>query len=63
MATKLFAVRLGEFDIPVFEVRPGVICTYMTATVKEKSDKLIEEGLCVHLAHCIMALIKDAFTV
>ncbi len=47
MATQLFAVRLGEFNIPVFEVRPGVIRTDMTAGVKEKYDKLIEEGLCV----------------
>ncbi|CAN5627737.1 3-ketoacyl-ACP reductase [soil metagenome] len=47
MATQLFAVRLGEFDIPVYEVRPGVIATDMTAGVKEKYDKLIEEGLTV----------------
>ncbi len=47
MATELFAVRLGEFNIPVFEVRPGVIRTDMTAGVKQKYDKLIEEGLCV----------------
>jgi len=47
MATKLFAVRLGEFNIPVFEVRPGVVHTDMTTGVKEKYDKLIEEGLCV----------------
>ena len=47
MATQLFAVRLGEFNIPVFEVRPGVVRTDMTAGVKEKYDKLIEEGLCV----------------
>jgi NAD(P)-dependent dehydrogenase (short-subunit alcohol dehydrogenase family) len=47
MATKLFAIRLGEFNIPVFEVRPGVIRTDMTAGVKEKYDKLIEEGLCI----------------
>jgi len=47
MATKLFAKRLGEFNIPVFEVRPGVIRTDMTAGVKEKYDKLIEEGLCI----------------
>ena len=47
MATKLFAVRLGEFNIPVFEVRPGVIRTDMTAGVEEKYDKLIGEGLCV----------------
>jgi len=47
MATQLFAVRLGEFDIPVFEVRPGVIHTDMTAGVTAKYDKLIAEGLCV----------------
>jgi 3-oxoacyl-[acyl-carrier protein] reductase len=47
MATQLFAVRLGEFDIPVYEVRPGIIETDMTAGVKEKYDKLIAEGLCL----------------
>src|SRR5580765_6820397 len=47
MATQLFAVRLGEFDIPVYEVRPGIISTDMTAGVKEKYDKLISEGLLV----------------
>ena len=47
MATQLFAVRLGEFNIPVFEVRPGIISTDMTAGVKDKYDKLIREGLCV----------------
>jgi 3-oxoacyl-[acyl-carrier protein] reductase len=47
MATQLFAVRLGEYDIPVYEVRPGIISTDMTAGVKEKYDKLIEQGLCV----------------
>lgn len=47
MATKLWAARLGEFDIPVYEVQPGVIMTDMTAVVKEKYDKLIAEGLCV----------------
>ncbi len=47
MATQLFAVRLGEFNIPVYEVRPGIINTDMTSGVKEKYDKLIAEGLCV----------------
>ncbi len=47
MVTQLFAVRLGEFDIPVYEVRPGVIYTDMTAGVKEKYDKLFEDGLAV----------------
>lgn len=47
MATQLFAARLGEFDIPVYEVRPGIILTDMTAGVTAKYDKLIEDGLCV----------------
>lgn len=45
MMTQLFAVRLGEYDIPVFEVRPGVIRTDMTAGVSGKYDRLIAEGL------------------
>lgn len=47
MATKLWAVRLGAYDIPVYEIRPGIIETDMTAMVKEKYDKLIAEGLLV----------------
>lgn len=47
MATRLWAARLGEFDIPVYEIRPGVIATDMTAGVKEKYDKLIAEGLSI----------------
>ena len=47
MATQLWAARLGEFDIPVFEVRPGIIQTDMTAGVREKYDKLLAEGLAI----------------
>jgi 3-oxoacyl-[acyl-carrier protein] reductase len=47
MATQLWAARLGEFDIPVYEVRPGVIKTDMTATVTAKYDKLLGEGLAI----------------
>ena len=47
MATKLWAARLGEFNVPVYEIRPGVIKTDMTRPVTEKYDKLIAEGLCV----------------
>jgi NAD(P)-dependent dehydrogenase (short-subunit alcohol dehydrogenase family) len=47
MATRLWAARLAEFGVDVFEVRPGVIETDMTAGVKEKYDKLIGEGLTV----------------
>ena len=47
MVTQLFATRLGEMDLPVYEVRPGVIMTDMTSGVKDKYDKLIAEGLSV----------------
>ncbi|MFC7336725.1 3-ketoacyl-ACP reductase [Haloferula chungangensis] len=47
MVTQLFAARLGEYDMPVYEVRPGVIKTDMTSGVTDKYDKLIAEGLCV----------------
>jgi NAD(P)-dependent dehydrogenase (short-subunit alcohol dehydrogenase family) len=47
MATQLWAARLGEFGIPVYEVRPGIAKTDMTATVQAKYDKLIAEGLLV----------------
>ena len=47
MTTQLFAARLGEYQLPVFEVRPGVIKTDMTSGVTDKYDKLIAEGLCV----------------
>ena len=45
MATKLWAARLGEFDLPVYEIRPGIIKTDMTSTVQAKYDKLIGEGI------------------
>lgn len=45
MAAGLFAVRLAEHGIPVYEVRPGIIATDMTAGVKEKYDRRIAEGL------------------
>jgi 3-oxoacyl-[acyl-carrier protein] reductase len=47
MATQLWAARLGEFGIPVYEVRPGIIQTDMTAGVQEKYDRLIAGGLLV----------------
>ncbi len=47
MMTSLFAARLGEYNIPVYEIRPGVTKTDMTSGVTDKYDKLIEEGLCV----------------
>lgn len=45
MITKLFADRMAEYGINVYEIRPGIIYTDMTKEVKDKYDKLIEEGL------------------
>lgn len=45
MMNQTFAVRLAEFDIPVFEVRPGIIETDMTAGVKGKYESQIGKGL------------------
>lgn len=45
MMTMLFADRLSEYGINVYEIRPGIIATDMTGRVKEKYDKLINEGL------------------
>jgi NAD(P)-dependent dehydrogenase (short-subunit alcohol dehydrogenase family) len=45
MATQLWAARLGEFAIPVYEIRPGLIQTDMTEPVRAKYDKIIAEGL------------------
>jgi 3-oxoacyl-[acyl-carrier protein] reductase len=45
MATQLWAARLAGFGILVYEVRPGVIKTDMTAGVTEKYDQLIAQGL------------------
>jgi NAD(P)-dependent dehydrogenase (short-subunit alcohol dehydrogenase family) len=45
MAARVYADRLAQHGICVFEIRPGVIYTDMTSVVKEKYDKLIAEGL------------------
>ena len=45
MITKLFADRLASDGITVNEICPGIIATGMTATVKEKYDRLIADGL------------------
>ena len=44
MATQLWAARLAEFSLPVYEVRPGVIATDMTAGVTARYDKVIADG-------------------
>lgn len=44
MMTQLYAVRLAEFGINVYEIRPGIIETDMTGPVKGKYDELIFKG-------------------
>ncbi len=45
MLTPLFAARLAEHGINVYEIRPGIIATDMTGGVKEKYDQLIADGM------------------
>jgi 3-oxoacyl-[acyl-carrier protein] reductase len=45
MAVRLFAARLAEHGIPVYEVRPGIVETDMTAPVHDVYDRRIAEGL------------------
>ena len=70
MMTKLFAIRLGEVGIPVYEVRPGVIYTDMTSAVKEKYDDLLSAGLCLtpkwgqpeDVGNAVAALVRGDFS-
>lgn len=69
MMTTLFSVRLAEFGIGVYEIRPGIIKTDMTAPVKEKYDRLISDGLTPikrwgtpeDVAKAVLAVAKDYF--
>jgi 3-oxoacyl-[acyl-carrier protein] reductase len=69
MLTPLFATRLAEFGINVYEIRPGVIATDMTMGVKEKYDELIKHGLTPiarwgspdDVAKAVLAIAQDAF--
>ena len=45
MVTALFADRLAEYGINVYEIRPGIIKTDMTQKVTEKYDRLIAGGI------------------
>jgi len=66
MATALFADRLAEYGIPVFEVRPGIIMTDMTSAVTEKYQTLIDGGLTPikrfgqpeDVADCVLAAVR-----
>lgn len=69
MMTQLFAARLAEFGINVYEIRPGVIDTDMTGPVKAKYDKLIAEGMSPiarwgrtdDVARAVVAIARDLF--
>jgi NAD(P)-dependent dehydrogenase (short-subunit alcohol dehydrogenase family) len=45
MTAQLFAARLASQGVIVTEIRPGIIATDMTASVKDKYDSLIAQGL------------------
>jgi NAD(P)-dependent dehydrogenase (short-subunit alcohol dehydrogenase family) len=70
MMSKLFATKLGEYNIPVYEVRPGIIKTDMTSGVTEKYDKLIDEGLTIqpkwgtpdNIGRAVLSLVKGDFS-
>lgn len=69
MHSSIWAARLAEYGIPVYEVRPGVIRTDMTAKVAGKYDKLIEDGLNIQprwgvpedVAASVLALAQGSF--
>lgn len=69
MLTKLFALRLAEAGIGVFEVRPGIIRTDMTAKVSARYDAIIAQGgvpmrrwgEAADVANVVAALAGDAF--
>ena len=69
MLTPLFAARLAEHGINVYEIRPGIIATDMTGPVKAKYDQLIADGLTPiqrwgtpeDIGRAVAAIASDAF--
>ena len=69
MMTRLYAERLAEHDIGVFEIRPGIIESDMTDPVRQKYDRLIAEGIMPirrwgrpsDVAKAVAALVQDYF--
>ena len=70
MMTQVYAARLAEYGINVYEIRPGVIATDMTGGVKEKYDDLIFNkdmtpikrwGQPEDVAKAVIAIAKDYF--
>lgn len=70
MMTKLFADRLAEYGICVYELRPGIIDTDMISSVKEKYNTLVEDGILPirrigqpeDIGRAVLALAKGYFT-
>ncbi len=68
--SRIFADRLSEFNINVYEVRPGIIQTRMTSAVKDKYDRKIADGLIPQkrwglpedVARAVVSLAKGAFS-
>ena len=70
MMTKLYADRLSEYGINVYEIRPGIIKTPMTETVQAKYDRMIFEenllpinrwGLPEDIADAVVSVTTGAF--
>lgn len=69
MMTWLFAARLAEDNVRVYELCPGIISTDMTAGVRDKYDRLIADGLTPirrwgkpeDIAKAVLALVHDVF--
>jgi 3-oxoacyl-[acyl-carrier protein] reductase len=69
MMTALYADRLSEYGIHVYELRPGIIETDMTSIVRAKYDRLIAEGLTPirrwgqpdDVARAVIAIAQDQF--
>ncbi|MBW2121385.1 MAG: 3-ketoacyl-ACP reductase, partial [Deltaproteobacteria bacterium] len=69
MTTALFAVRLAQYGIGVYEIRPGIMETDMTAPVREKYNRLISEGVTPirrwgtpeDVARAVLAIARDYF--
>ena len=69
MATRLLALRLGDEGISVFEIRPGIIRTDMTAAVADEYDRRIADGLSpirrwgepIDVARAAAALVRGDF--
>ncbi len=69
MITKLFATRLADSGVSVLEIRPGIIETDMTSKVKEKYEKMIENGITPikrmgtpeDIGKCVLSVAKGNF--